>query len=732
MAALTMKELLEAGVHFGHQTKRWNPKMQKYIFGERNGIYIIDLQKTLKKFREAYAFVRDLAAGGGTMLFIGTKKQAQETVFEEASRCGDVLRQPALAGRHAHQLHDHPQVDRPPQEARGDEGDRRVRPGAEEGSARARPRAREAREGAHRHQGDGVSCPSAVFIIDPRKEKIAVAEAQRLGIPIVAIVDTNCDPTGIDYPIPGNDDAIRAVRLITSRMADAIMRGPRHAGQGREPRRRRRERRGRRDGRGRGGGVLMAADAKTVKELRDRTGAGVMDCKAALQASDGDLEARRRVPAQEGAGRRQEARGPRRQGRRRRHAYIHAGAKLGVLVEVNCETDFVAKTDAFQELVRDLAMQVAAANPELRRAARTCRRRCSRRSARSTAAQMADQKKPPQVIDKIVEGKLEKFFSEQCLLEQPFVKDAHRQDARSRTSWTSVNAATKEKDRRQALRPLPGRRRRVAVAAEAGTGRPAYRRIVLKLSGEALAGSQGYGIDPARARADRRRGARGRRARACRSPSSSAAATSSAGVAASAGGMERATADYMGMLATVINALALQDALEKAGCQTRVLSAIEMRAVAEPYIRRRAIRHLEKGRVVIFAAGTGNPFFTTDTAGALRAVEIGADAIMKATKVDGIYSADPKPATPARSACRRITYIEVLNRRLEVMDTTAISLCMDNKLPIVVFDLTRAGQHQADRAAASPSARSSPRRREPERRPDGGARPGRRLSCRRC
>jgi uridylate kinase len=162
------------------------------------------------------------------------------------------------------------------------------------------------------------------------------------------------------------------------------------------------------------------------------------------------------------------------------------------------------------------------------------------------------------------------------------------------------------------------------------------------------------------------------------------------GVAASASGMDRATADYMGMLATIINALALQDGLEKAGLQTRVLSAIEMRAVAEPYIRRRAIRHLEKGRVVIFAAGTGNPFFTTDTAGALRAVEIGADAIMKATKVDGIYSADPKRDRTA-SRLPRITYREVLSRGLEVMDTTAISLCMDNKLPIVVFDLTRAG-----------------------------------------
>ena len=227
------------------------------------------------------------------------------------------------------------------------------------------------------------------------------------------------------------------------------------------------------------------------------------------------------------------------------------------------------------------------------------------------------------------------------------------------------------------------------MAAETGRQRPVYRRIVLKLSGEALAGSQGYGLDPS---VLTRVGDEVREVTALGVELAIVIGGGNIfrGMAASAGGMERATADYMGMLATIINALALQDALEKAGCQTRVLSAIEMRAVAEPYIRRRAIRHLEKGRVVIFAAGTGNPFFTTDTAGALRAVEIGADAILKATKVDGIYSADPaRDASAERLA--RVTYIEVLNRRLEVMDTTAISLCMDNKLPIVVFDLTRPG-----------------------------------------
>ena len=227
------------------------------------------------------------------------------------------------------------------------------------------------------------------------------------------------------------------------------------------------------------------------------------------------------------------------------------------------------------------------------------------------------------------------------------------------------------------------------MTGAAGSGRPVYRRIVLKLSGEALAGGQGYGIDPPvldRVAAE----VRDVSALGVQIALVIGGGNIFRGIAASAGGMDRATADYMGMLATVINALALQDALEKSGLQTRVLSAIEMRAVAEPYIRRRAIRHLEKGRVVIFAAGTGNPFFTTDTAGALRAVEIGADAIMKATKVDGIYSADPMVHKNAERLAH-VTYIDVLNRGLRVMDAAAISLCMDNKLPIIVFDLTRPG-----------------------------------------
>jgi uridylate kinase len=218
---------------------------------------------------------------------------------------------------------------------------------------------------------------------------------------------------------------------------------------------------------------------------------------------------------------------------------------------------------------------------------------------------------------------------------------------------------------------------------------PAYKRVLLKLSGEALMGEQKFGIDPVVASQ-----IAGEVAEIQSIGVQTAVVIGGGnifrGVAASAKGMDRATADYMGMLATVINGLALQDAMEHHGVNTRVVTAIEMRAVAEPFIRRRAIRHLEKGRVVIFAAGTGNPYFTTDTAAALRAMEIKADVIMKGTKVDGIYTADPL-THPDATRFESISYLKVLEQGLRVMDTTAISLCMDNKLPIVVFNLRTAG-----------------------------------------
>src|SRR5881227_1747252 len=216
-----------------------------------------------------------------------------------------------------------------------------------------------------------------------------------------------------------------------------------------------------------------------------------------------------------------------------------------------------------------------------------------------------------------------------------------------------------------------------------------YNRILLKLSGEALMGDQSYGIDPAVATQIAREIGE-IQAMGVQTAVVIGGGNIFRGVAASARGMDRATADYMGMLATVINALALQDALEQHDVVTRVVTAIEMRAVAEPFIRRRAIRHLEKGRVVVFGAGTGNPYFSTDTAAALRAMEIKADVILKATKVDGIYDADPL-LNPRASRFDRISYIQVLEQGLKVMDATAISLCMDNRLPLVVLNLRQHG-----------------------------------------
>lgn len=221
------------------------------------------------------------------------------------------------------------------------------------------------------------------------------------------------------------------------------------------------------------------------------------------------------------------------------------------------------------------------------------------------------------------------------------------------------------------------------------SGKPLFKRVLLKISGEALQGEEGYGINP----------------QALKKIAESVKEVKESGIDIAVvigggniirgekfakDGMDRATADYMGMLATVINSMALQDTLEKMGCFTRVMTAIQMQQMAEPYIRRRAIRHLEKGRVVIFAGGTGNPYFTTDTADVLRAIEINANVILKATKVDGIYSADPVLDKSAKKFAK-LKYIEVIKRGLKVMDSTAISLCMDNRLPIVVFNLNVKG-----------------------------------------
>ncbi|ACL69524.1 UMP kinase [Halothermothrix orenii] len=218
----------------------------------------------------------------------------------------------------------------------------------------------------------------------------------------------------------------------------------------------------------------------------------------------------------------------------------------------------------------------------------------------------------------------------------------------------------------------------------------AYSRVLLKISGEALAGEEGFGIDPVIIKGIARQIFEVVTDTGVEMAIVVGGGNIFRGVAGSAKGMDRGTADYMGMLATVINALALQDAIEKLGLETRVQSAIEMRQVAEPYIRRRAIRHLEKGRVVIFAAGTGNPFFSTDTTAALRAAEISADAILMAKNVDGVYDSDPAD-NPDAVKYKELAYIDVLSRSLRVMDSTAVSLCMDNNIPLIVFGVKEEG-----------------------------------------
>jgi small subunit ribosomal protein S2 len=230
MAVISMKQLLEAGVHFGHQTRRWNPKMDKYIFTERNGIYIIDLQKTVKKVDEAYNYIKSVAENGGTILFVGTKKQAQDSVEEEAARCGMYfINQRWLGGTLTNFQTIQKRIDRL----------HKLEKMAEDGTFELLPKKEviilnKEKDRLSKFLG-GIShmkkLPSALFIIDPRKERIAVAEARKLGIPIVGIVDTNCDPDEIDYVIPGNDDAIRAVKLLTAKMADAIVEGQQQQGE---------------------------------------------------------------------------------------------------------------------------------------------------------------------------------------------------------------------------------------------------------------------------------------------------------------------------------------------------------------------------------------------------------------------------------------------------------------------------------------------------------------------
>ena len=403
----------------------------------------------------------------------------------------------------------------------------------------------------------------------------------------------------------------------------------------------------------------------------------MMDCKAALTETGGDIDAAvelLRVRLGDKAlkmGGREATEGT-------VQAYIHTNGKTGVLVEVDCNTDFVARNEDFIAFARDVALHVAASPLVQYVSEDEIPEEAKQAELRVFEQQAAD--KPENVRAKIAEGKLRKWMEEVVLLNQEHV-NGDKHDGKTIEQIRAELSGHDGRERRDpALLEVRGR----------GVSKPAFRRILLKLSGEALMGDLPYGTDPERVAAIARE-IREVHDRGVEVAIVVGAGNIYRGLAGAAKGMERATADYMGMLATVLNALTLQDALEHEGVHTRVQSAITVAEVAEPYIRRRAMRHLEKNRIVIFAAGTGNPFFTTDTAAALRAHEIDAEIILMAKNgVEGVYTADPKE-DGAAEFLPEITHREALERGLKVMDSTALSLCMDNHMPIVVFNMNTEG-----------------------------------------
>ena len=356
MAVVSMKQLLEAGVHFGHQTRRWNPKMAKYIFTERNGIYIIDLQKTVKKLDEAYNFVRDTAAQGGEILFVGTKKQAQESIRDEATRCGmHYVNARWLGGMMTNFRTIRKRIDRMEQ----------LKTMQEDGTFDLLPKKEVVKLELEMAKLDkylgGVknmkALPKAMFIVDPHKERIAVSEARKLNIPIVAIVDTNCNPDEIDYVIPGNDDAIRAVKLISGAMASAVLEGKQGVQDAPAAETK--------------GGLIYSLQfrkdiehygysAKDVMELRKQTDCGMMECKKALTQADGDFEKAIEILREQGL-----AAANKKAGRIAAEGMVYAVSfdNCAVVVEVNAETDFVAKNDKLLTSPRTWPRSLLTMNP---------------------------------------------------------------------------------------------------------------------------------------------------------------------------------------------------------------------------------------------------------------------------------------------------------------------------------------------------------------------------------
>ena len=462
-SSVGIKDLLEAGVHFGHQTRRWNPKMKQYIFGERNGIYIIDLQKTHKLLQEALQFVQELASQGKNVMFIGTKRQAQEAIAEEAKRCGmpfvterwlgGLLTNFVTVRRSLERLRDLEMTLTGPQEAQRERLTKKELAGLD--------KEREKLEKNLTGIKGMKSVPDAVFVIDTRLEAIAVAEARKLKIPVIGVLDTNCDPDEVDVPDPGQRRRAAghpAVRRQGGRRRARRPRPARGAAGGDGGRRRARARTARRAPGShpdrltspgpRGPGrrptpraspigprgfprtdipkeeELMSISAEVVRQLREETGAGMMDCKSALVEAQGDMEKARDLLRKKGLAAASK-RASRTASEGQIGAYIHPGAKVGVLVEVNCETDFVAKTPEFQALVKDVAMHIAAASPA---AAQYVSKdevpaEILEKEKEIYRAQAVAQGKPANVVDRIAEGKVKEYYSTFCLLEQTFVKD---------------------------------------------------------------------------------------------------------------------------------------------------------------------------------------------------------------------------------------------------------------------------------------------------------------------
>lgn len=517
-----------------------------------------------------------------------------------------------------------------------------------------------------------------------------------------------------------------------------------------------------------------------VKELRQRTGAGMMQCKKSLTEADGDME--RAVELLRKAG---QAQADNKSARVAAEGLISVAVaddqSAALLLEVNCETDFVAKEESFKSFCNDVAQAALEANPadgdalaevrigtetidELRKnmVIKTGENICLRRFVRiplngnvhavyihntrigviadlqggdeelaknialhiaasrplflsqdDVPAEVLDREKsflieqaiaedkPADIVEKMVQGRLKKYIKEITLVGQAFVKDPDTTVGQLlQKASASVNSFHRyeigegiEKKKRKFCRRSHGSdsmtSKPVALKAESKPSQIAKQRVILKLSGEILMGEKKYGID---IDAVERLVAEIKQAHERKIEIAIVIGGGNIfrGRDSARAYIDSVTADQMGMLATVINALAMQEALERSGLQTRVMSAIEINAVCERYIRRRAMHHLEKGLITIFAAGTGNPFFTTDTAASLRAVEINATLLLKATKVDGVYDKDPEH-NPDATMYASLSYDQVIKKKLEAMDTTAIVLCRDNGIPIRVFNMHRVG-----------------------------------------